>query len=247
MDCKTTNLKKGSKGTAVGELQKYLKACKFYKREIDNKYGDFTVAAVKLLQHAQGNSEDGVFGPKTCAKSDLNMLSTGTSTSQSIKTVNVKELLVYFKKQPDIVTCGPTSLSMAFSYYDVNISIESLRKLCNTNSNGTTPANLINGANKVNSKFVLVEEDYSNFNQIIKHIDNKNPLIIQLQTTKNLGYLGSYGHYVACTGYNKSAKLVKIADPSRTIKWVSLSVIVEAINKRLSLGSIKPIKVLKKK
>lgn len=246
MDCKNINLKRGSKGPLVGELQTYLRACGFYKRQIDNDFGKYTEDAVKLLQRKQANSQDGHFGPKTCSKSDLNTNANGTSTSTKTSSTNVKELLIYFKKQPDIVTCGPTSLSMAFSYYDENISIEKLRTLCKTNQNGTTPQNLVASVPKANKNYVLLEEDYKNFNQIVKHLDNNNPLIIQLQTIPELGYLGSYGHYVALTGYNKSAQTVKIADPSRTIKWFNLSVLKKAINARLTLGKIKPVKVLKK-
>ncbi|KZX17729.1 peptidase C39 family protein [Methanobrevibacter cuticularis] len=189
-----------------------------YKRSIDGEYGKFTSDAVKLLQKKQDNSQDGWFDQKTCAKSDLNMSKSGTSSNQSTSIVNVKELKISFKSQPDIVTCGPTSLSMAFSYYGVNVSIETLRKLCKTDSDGTTPSNLVKAVPQANKNFILVEEDYKNFEQIIKHISTKNPLIIQLQTIAELGYLGSYGHYVALTGYSKSAQTVKIADPSRTIK-----------------------------
>lgn len=72
-------------------------------------------------------------------------------------------------------------------------------------------------------------------------------MIIQLQTITELGYLGSYGHYVALTGYNKSAKTVKIADSSRTIKWFSVATLKKAIDKRLAIGKVKPVKVLRKK
>jgi peptidoglycan hydrolase-like protein with peptidoglycan-binding domain len=247
MDCTKVNLKRGSKGKQVGELQTYLRACKFYNREIDDDFGKFTEDAVKLLQNKQDNTRDGHFGPKTCSKSDLNMSAIGTSTSQKTSTSNVKELLIYFRKQPDIVTCGPASLSMVFSYYDVNVSIETLRKLCKTDKNGTTPVNLVAAVTQANKNFVLVEEDCKNFDQLISHIDKNNPMVIQLQTIPELGYLGSFGHYVALTGYNRSANTVKIADPSRTIKWFGVSVLKKTIDKRLALGKIQPVKILKKK
>jgi len=209
--------------------------------------GDLTINAVKLLQKEQGNSQDGEFGPKTYVESDLNMDVSGTVTSTATSTSNIKELLIYFKKQPDVVTCGPTSLSMVFSYYDVNVSVETLRKLCKTDKNGTSPDNLVAAVPKTNKDFILVEEDYKNFDQLVKHVDNNNPMIIQLQTISELDYVGSYGHYVALTGYNRSAQTVKIADPSRTIKWFSVAILKKAIDKRLSMGKIKPVKVLKKK
>ncbi|KZX17429.1 cysteine peptidase family C39 domain-containing protein [Methanobrevibacter filiformis] len=164
----------------------------------------------------------------------------------------MRELKMNFLRQPDGVTCGPTSLKISFSYYKLDYSIKTLRKLCKTNRDGTTPGNLTAAANKANKKFVLIEEDYENFNQIIKHIDNKHPLIIQLQTTKKLGYSGSYGHYIVVAGYNKLTKQLKIADPLGSVRWVKLSIVTEAIKKRLMRDKkeedkIKPIKVLEKK
>jgi peptidoglycan hydrolase-like protein with peptidoglycan-binding domain len=67
-DCTKINLKKGSKGKQVEELQKILKEKKYYTRQVDGIYGKYTLEAVKKLQKAQGNSADGWFGPKTCKK-----------------------------------------------------------------------------------------------------------------------------------------------------------------------------------
>lgn len=42
----------------------------------------------------------------------------------------------------------------------MNISIKTLRKLCKTDKNGTSPANLVASVLQANKNFVLVEEDY---------------------------------------------------------------------------------------
>lgn len=68
LDCKKINLKKGSKGKEVEELQTILKNKGFYQGKIDGDFGDMTTDAVKKLQRSQGNDTDGVFGPKTCNK-----------------------------------------------------------------------------------------------------------------------------------------------------------------------------------
>lgn len=70
LNCKTINLKKGSKGNTVKELQQILQKKGYYDGKIDGDYGDLTVQAVKLLQRKQGNDPDGNFGPKTCSKLD---------------------------------------------------------------------------------------------------------------------------------------------------------------------------------
>ena len=67
-DCSKINLKEGSKGEDVKKLQNILKSRGYYTRQVDGDYGKYTKEAVKKLQRAQGNSEDGEFGPKTCNK-----------------------------------------------------------------------------------------------------------------------------------------------------------------------------------
>lgn len=68
MNCETVNLKKGSKGSLVVELQTKLKKDKLYTAAIDGEFGTKTENAVKALQKRNGNSQDGLFGPKTCNK-----------------------------------------------------------------------------------------------------------------------------------------------------------------------------------
>lgn len=247
IDCRKVNLKKGSTGSEVRELQIYLRALGFYKRQIDGDYGYYTVEAVKKLQKKQGNTADGWFGPKTCSKSDLNKKVGVGSTSTETNLMNVKELLINFRKQPTYTSCGPASLANAFSYYDVKTDIYDLIKICKTNNNGTTPQNLVNAVPQINKDYILFEEDFTNFERIVEILNNNNPIIAQIQTTKNLGYMGSYGHYICITGYNKSSRQVKIADPSRTIKWIPFIYLIEAIKKRLKISTVKSIKILKKK
>lgn len=87
LDCKKINLKKGSTGTKVKELQIILQKKGYYDGVIDGEYGDLTVQAVKLLQRKQGNDPDGNFGPKTCSKLDQK---TGTKPVGNINASNQK-------------------------------------------------------------------------------------------------------------------------------------------------------------
>lgn len=79
-DCSKINLSQGSKGDDVTKLQTILKARGYYTRQIDGDFGQYTKKAVIRLQQAQGNSQDGVFGPKTCNKLQ------GTSTTSNSAT-----------------------------------------------------------------------------------------------------------------------------------------------------------------
>ena len=75
-------LKKGSKGTAVKELQKRLKELGYYTYGIDGDYGDRTVTAVKNFQKKNGLTADGVCGDSTLKKlnSDDAITAKGSTT-----------------------------------------------------------------------------------------------------------------------------------------------------------------------
>lgn len=61
-------LKKGSKGTQVKNLQKFLNWYGNYGLAIDGSFGTKTYEAVKKFQKATGLTVDGIFGPKSLAK-----------------------------------------------------------------------------------------------------------------------------------------------------------------------------------
>ena len=68
-DCPKTSLKKGSKEKSkVTTLQTYLKQWGYYEKSVDGDYGTYTELAVKDFQKEVGETEDGWFGQKTCAK-----------------------------------------------------------------------------------------------------------------------------------------------------------------------------------
>ena len=90
-DCSKISLSQGSKGEDVTKLQTILKARGYYNRQIDGDFGKYTKKAVIRLQQAQGNSQDGVFGPKTCSKlqgtSTTSNAATGTSDKKNTNLV----------------------------------------------------------------------------------------------------------------------------------------------------------------
>lgn len=61
-------LKKGSKGTQVKYLQKFLNWYGNYKFDVDGSFGSKTKAAVEKFQKATGLTVDGIFGPKSLSK-----------------------------------------------------------------------------------------------------------------------------------------------------------------------------------
>jgi len=87
-------LKAGSTGTAVKQLQQYLKNLGYYTGSVDGSFGSATTQAVKDFQTANSLTADGIAGEKTqdvlfgkyaIAKSDS---STGTSDTSGTTTTN---------------------------------------------------------------------------------------------------------------------------------------------------------------
>lgn len=67
-DCPNTNLSraKGSNGDKVKLLQTALNLLGYNCGNVDGVFGDLTHNAVISYQRANGHTQDGVFGPKTC-------------------------------------------------------------------------------------------------------------------------------------------------------------------------------------
>ena len=61
-------VKKGSKGTNVKHLQKFLNWCIHAGLKVDGSCGSKTVSAIKKFQKQYGLKQDGVFGSKCRAK-----------------------------------------------------------------------------------------------------------------------------------------------------------------------------------
>lgn len=84
IDCNKINLKNGSTGDQVKEVQKYLKYIGYYTSEIDGAYGTKTVSAVKNFQKNKGLFADGIFGPITCKASCINGCDISGNTTRKI-------------------------------------------------------------------------------------------------------------------------------------------------------------------
>ena len=115
-DCSKISLKKGDKGDDVKKLQTILKARGYYTRTIDGDFGDYTKKAVKQLQKAQGNEQNGIFGSKTCntlqKTSTTSNLATGTSDKK-----NREYTITEFTTRPSI------SIDLEGLSYEVTVQV----------------------------------------------------------------------------------------------------------------------------
>jgi peptidoglycan hydrolase-like protein with peptidoglycan-binding domain len=77
-----TELRLGSSGAAVSQLQNRLKAAGFYKGPITGSYGRLTEAAVRDFQSSRGLSVNGIVGPTTLAALQGNYPTNPTTVTQ---------------------------------------------------------------------------------------------------------------------------------------------------------------------
>ena len=77
------NLRYGSRGDKVKELQQKLKRWGYYTGSIDGIFGSGTQAAVKNFQKKNGLTADGIVGPKTAVALGMNLTSSSSSSGSS--------------------------------------------------------------------------------------------------------------------------------------------------------------------
>ena len=82
-------LKKGSKGTSVKNLQKFLNWYGGFKLSVDGGFGDKTYNALKTFQKTEGISADGIYGKASQAKAKNYKATTQSSTATKPTTPSV--------------------------------------------------------------------------------------------------------------------------------------------------------------
>ena len=115
--------------------------------------------------------------------------------------------------QDDKYSCGVASLQMCLQFL-FDYKYESyIKKTLGTNKDGTTPAQLINGAKKLGYKVTVIPRE---FKEVKKALDNYCPVILQIETKSAgncLGYKNSYGHYIMC--YKAEDNKYYVIDPTK--------------------------------
>ena len=77
------NLRYGSSGAKVKELQQKLKRWGYYSGSVDGIFGSGTQSAVKRFQKKNGLTADGIVGPKTAAALGMTLTSSSSSGGSS--------------------------------------------------------------------------------------------------------------------------------------------------------------------
>lgn len=76
------NLKKGSQGYDVSQLQTFLKDQGYFKGNVDGIFGDVTDGALRAYQTAMGIGVDGEFGPTTAGKAGFKNYNTSVGAAE---------------------------------------------------------------------------------------------------------------------------------------------------------------------
>ena len=145
-------------------------------------------------------------------------------------------------EQPNGWTCGSQSLSNASSQILCYATEKRCRTACNTTTKGTTPNNLIKGAEKLGMK---VEKINRTFNAVKKAINDGYSVIAHIETgdpnLKCVQYKKNYGHWISIYNTTMDYKF-KIFDPSRTYKTCNANQIIKATNGRqIYFYQVKPL------
>lgn len=115
----------------------------------------------------------------------------------------------YFTPQIDEYDCGVAAFSTILKFYGSSYSLATLRKLTNTNTNGTTALALIKAAVNLGFNATGVSAD-------VDHIQSQPPFIAQI--------LNKSGFYHFIVVFNIKNEVVTIADPDSVVGVSKLSI-----------------------
>lgn len=168
-----------------------------------------------------------------------------------VQNPNKKVISLNWVRQPDIYTCGPTTINRLLKSIGVPSTIARLRVLMKTSTKdsnpGTSPVNLKAGTlafckeNKQTIKYGAVP--LKSLAQIKAYIDKGIVIGAHGKTVKCMDYQGEYGHYITITGYDMTNKKVYILDSSRGPKWITYDCLASFIKNR---GAVNPLKIITK-
>ncbi|WP_340155370.1 cysteine peptidase family C39 domain-containing protein [uncultured Winogradskyella sp.] len=143
------------------------------------------------------------------------------------KTINLsqKDLEKTFVLQQDQSDCGVACLLSLIQYYESSNSLEKLREISGTTSQGTTLLGLYQAANQLG---FTAQGNQADLQAIIDH---KEPLILHVVIEEHLQ------HYIICYGYQNNKFI--IGDPAKGIIYLTKEEL-EAIWKSKSCLTLTP-------
>ena len=207
MECDKINLKRGSKGEQVKQLQTLLQKMGYYNGRIDGDYGDLTVSSVKAYQKKHGLLQDGIFGPVTCKK-----LQTDTKQDNSDKTINYTiftNTKLCETQKPDCagqvssVHCACHCIKQGMRRFGITgYSERTIGGYAGTTSAGTSHAGIETAiANIARLEGINLKVEWKNFSDLASNSKERWKKYGDLMTDDNKAvfhhelYRNQYGHY----------------------------------------------------
>lgn len=207
MDCTNINLKKGSKGDKVKELQTLLKKINYYDGKLDGDFGSYTEQSVKNYQKSKSLLQDGIFGPVTCKK--LHEQTNTNNTSSYLKNG-------VYHSGPHWIANGCNKKGQCTSYYCACCSIRqqmskqdiddflqgTIAGYAGTTSAGTSHNGIETAlATIARRKGIKIKVEWKNFSDLGNTVRERFKALGELLKQQNIGiilhtlYKNLYGHY----------------------------------------------------
>lgn len=207
LDCKNTNLKRGSKDEKTKLVQHKLKQLGYYTREVDGDYGAYTESSVKTFQKAQSLKQDGIVGPVTCNKL-LTITKKTTNTSSSSNGVYTNTKLCETRGgnclgQITAYHCGPHSVKQALRKFGITgYSEKTIGSYAGTTTNGTGHEGLNTAIAKIaRLEGVTLQVEWKNLSDLGSTTRERYKVIGEILSSTDkscffhLLYRLRYGHY----------------------------------------------------
>ena len=131
--------------------------------------------------------------------------------------------------QDDKVSCCPASFLMAMMFLFEYKSEATVKKLLGTNSNGTSPSQLISNAGRLG---YVVKRIPREFREVKKALEQYKPVLMHIQTKPAtcLGFVSDYGHWIIC--WKVKDNKYYVIDPTKGSKVCNYQVLNRATNGR---------------
>lgn len=218
MDCTNINLKKGSTGTKVNNLQTALKELGFYTGKIDGDFGSLTETSVKSFQKKFNLLIDGIVGPVTCKKinSIIGNRNQGIYTNDKLCENSGGNCL----GQITSYHCGPHCIKQALRKFGItNYSEKTIGEYAGTTTKGTSHGGLETAIAKIAKlEGITLKVEWRNFSDLGNTQKERYKKYGELTTDKNKivfhheKYRELYGHYSILKLLNLNSSIVRVAN-----------------------------------
>jgi len=210
MDCNKVNIKKGSKGEDVKELQTILKNKNYYNGKIDGDFGYYTEQAVKQFQSKNNLIADGWIGPVTCRALTGQNKNTNTTPSRTSKEYTIFTNTKLCEKQVagcagqvSSVHCADHAIKQILRRFGITKYDEwTIGKYAGTTSAGTSHAGIETAVAKIAQlEGIKLKVEWKNFSDLGSSSKERWRKYGDLMTDENRGvfhhelYRNRYGHY----------------------------------------------------